>query len=294
MSQLWNVASQVQGALGAQYRPATENIAKETGLEPPVWTLLATALSYEPEPISVTQIQKRNPYTAAPTFEQRFETLKTRGWFDSNAHKEYRLTDAGRAKLQSILQTLRAHHATIQPLPSVEMNRVAELLQRVVAAAENAPTPPGTWCITRARRLKPADSAAPTTKIDHYLACLNAFRDDAHLAAWRAHSISGPAWEAFTLIWRGEAKTVDELFQKLAPRGHAREIYAAVLKQLADKKWVEENAGAYAATAQGKTLREEVEATTDKYFDGAYALSDADSNELRGLLEKLREALTRK
>ncbi len=48
MSRLWDVALEIQLALGAKYRSANESINQETGLEQLVWNLLVTALSYEP------------------------------------------------------------------------------------------------------------------------------------------------------------------------------------------------------------------------------------------------------
>ena len=292
MSQLWNVASEVQIALGAHYDLARDRISKETGLQSSLWNLLVTALSYEPEPISVTQIQKRNPYTAAAMSEQRLETLKGRDWLGLTADSDFCLTEDGRNQARSILETLRMHYATIEPLPLADLNRVAELLDRIVRAAETAPTPPGAWCIERARRLKLPESAAPMTKIDHHLASLNAFRDDSHLAAWRPHSVDGLEWEAFTLIWRGEVKTLDELSVAIPSRRHSLEAYGTALKQLEEKGWVDESSGAYVATSRGKILREQVEETTELYFSRAEAaLNMQETNELLGLLGRMREAL---
>ena len=294
MSRLWDIATQVQTALSLQLRPATENITKEIGLEPAVWNQLITALSYEPEPISVSQIGKRNPYTASQRFGSQLETLKTLGFLVGNPNGDYHLTAEGRAKALFVLGTQRAYHATIRPLPVSEIMPLASSLKDVVVAVEKAPTPPGTWCFARARHLQPGDSAETVTQIDHYLACLNAFRDDAHLSAWRVHGISGPEWEAFTLIWRGEAKNADELSQQLAFRGQAPQVYQASLDELVHKGWVIEDAQGCAATASGKALREEVEATTDKNFDSGCSLSDPESVRIQGLLEKLGAALAKR
>jgi hypothetical protein len=79
MSQLWDAALQVQLTLSAKYRPANESITQETSLEQPVWNLLVTALSYESEAISTTQLRKRNPYSAISLTDQRLEMLDARG-----------------------------------------------------------------------------------------------------------------------------------------------------------------------------------------------------------------------
>ena len=293
MSRLWDVALDVQLALGATYRPANESINQETGLEQFVWNQLLTALSYEPEAISTAQLRKRNPYSAPSLSDQRLEALRARGWLEAQPPAEFRLSESGRAQAQSILRTLRGHHATIQPLPASEMDAIEELLSRMVTAADSAATPPGTWCLTRARRLSPPDGAAQTTKVDYYLSCLNAFRDDSHLAAWQAHEVTGEEWELFTSIWRGERKTLEELSTELAFRGQASEVYQAALNHLAVRGWVAESDGAYSLTADGKTLRDQVESTTDQFFaEAESALTEPQAQELSALLAKLLAALT--
>ncbi len=292
MSKLWDVALEVQLALGANYRSANESINQETGLEQLVWNQLITALSYEPEAISTAQLRKRNPYSAPSVSDQRLESLRARGWLEAQPSSEFRLTESGRAQGISILRTLRAYHATMQPLPASEMNRIEELLGRMVTAADGAATPPGTWCLTRARRLTPPDGAAPTTKVDYYLSCLNAFRDDSHLAAWQAQEVGGEDWELFTSIWRSERRTLEELSTELAFRGQAREVYQAALERLTARGWVAQTDEAYSLTAAGRALREQVESTTDQFFTEAEAaLTEPEAQELGALMAKLLVAL---
>ncbi len=293
MSKLWDVAVEVQLALGAKYRSAIRSINQEIGLEQPIWYQLITALSYDPEAISTAQLRKRNPYSAPSVSDQRLESLRARGWLEAQPSSEFRLTESGRAQGLSILRTLRAYHSTMQPLPANEMNRMEELLGRIVNAADGAATPPGTWCLTRARRLSPPDAAVPITKVDYSLSCLNAFRDDSHLAAWQAHEVGGEDWELFTSIWRGERKTLEELSTELAFRGQAREVYQAAVERLAAKGWVAETDEAYSPTAAGTALREQVESTTDLFFSEAEAaLTEPEAQELGALMVKLVAALT--
>jgi Mn-dependent DtxR family transcriptional regulator len=225
--------------------------------------------------------------------DQRLETLRARGWLEAQQPSEFRLTEKGRAQALSILRALRAHHATIQPMPASEMNRMEEMLESMVTAADDAATPPGTWCLTRTRRLAPPDDAAPTTKVDYYLSCLNAFRDDSHLAAWQAFEVSAEEWELFTSIWRSELKTLEELSTELAFRGQTREVYAAALIHLAAMGWIAETDGGYSLTAAGKTLREQVESTTDQLFaEAEAALTEPQAQELGALMAKLHAALS--
>lgn len=292
MSQLWDGALDVQMALIGKYVPANTRISQELGLEQPVWNVLLTSLSYEPEAVSTAQLRKRNPYSAPSLTDQRLRELSSRGFLESQSEQAFRLTEKGRAQALSILETLRGFHKTIQPLSAEEMSRAAQLLNRMVSAAEKAPMPPGTWCLTRARRLEPTDSVSPTTLLDYNLSCLNAFRDDCHLSAWQAHKVSGEAWELFTLIWQGQPRTLESLLQGLAFRAHEPGTYATALAELVSRGWLSENGGLYALTESGKALRDEVEATTDRYFSVAESgLTAAERSDLESVLAKLLESL---
>ena len=122
---------------------------------------------------------------------------------------------------------------------------------------------------------------------------LFAFRDDAHIAAWRPYGTSGQVWEALTYVWRGEASTAAELAEKVGDyRRYDEEAYAAALQELVDQGWIVEEEGAYVATEAGRRLRQAAEDTTDRYFDAAWtALSEAEVVEVKELLEKLAAAV---
>src|SRR5262249_30092745 len=158
------------------------------------WNILITALSYEPEGISTARLRKRNPYTAPSLYDQRLETLRDSGWLEAESPSDFRLTESGREQALSFLGTLRAYHATIQPLPATDMARLEALLGLMVTAADDAAAQHDTWCLTRARRMSPPEDAASTTRVDYYLSCLNAFRDDSHLAAWQPLEVGAAEW----------------------------------------------------------------------------------------------------
>ena len=63
-------------------------------------------------------------------------------------------------------------------------------------------------------------------RIDQYLTDLNAYRNDASLSVWQPYGVSGATWEAFTCLWRGDARTLDALCDRLSFRGHPHDDYA--------------------------------------------------------------------
>jgi DNA-binding MarR family transcriptional regulator len=125
-------------------------------------------------------------------------------------------------------------------------------------------------------------------KIDQHLDDLNAFRDDAHLAAWKPYEVSGHAWEALTFVWRGEASTAEELVEKLSSRGHSVEAYTEALAGLVGRGWVEETSDGYRITEKGQALRQQAEEATDRIFFAPWACLDAAENaQLHDLLTRL-------
>ena len=128
------------------------------------------------------------------------------------------LSENGRSALNRFLETFRNHLDTIEV--DVDLERLAELLGRISTACLNAPEPPGTWAIRHSRNIAPADDAPALAKIDQYLDDLNAFRDDAHIAAFAPHNISGHGWELFSMLWRKQVKSAAEMVEKRSGRGH--------------------------------------------------------------------------
>ncbi|MDY7042442.1 MAG: MarR family winged helix-turn-helix transcriptional regulator, partial [Chloroflexota bacterium] len=138
----------------------------------------------------------------------------------------------------------------------------------------------------------PGENASGAARTDQYLTDLYCFRDDAHLAAWRRHDVSGHIWEALTFLWRGDARTAEELAEKLPRRGHSVEAYTEALDDLAGRGWIEETPDGYQSTAQGRALRQEAEDATDRYFFAPWAcLNDAEKIQLHTLLTRLRDNL---
>ncbi len=184
--------------------------------------------------------------------------------------------------------------AAIEPPPDAQSGQLAALLGRVIAASLAGADPPGAWCLAHSRNRAPAADAPPLVQIFQYVEDLNAFRDDAHMAAWRPYDVSGQGWETFTHICDGRADTADALFDQLAHRGYSRTEYGAALEDLAGRGWIERAAaaGAYSATAAGHAVRAEAERLTDGYFYGPWSsLAEEEIAQTHTLLIRLRDRL---
>jgi hypothetical protein len=132
----------------------------------------------------------------------------------------------------------------------------------------------------------------PLPYVEQAISCLAAYRDDAHLAAWQPSGLSATALEALTFLWRGEAGSLDALCERLAHRGHQRQIYSQALAELRKRGFIEGPDSAPQVTEAGRAFRNQVEADTDRYFFAPWAcLDDAEKAELADLLTRLRDGL---
>lgn len=179
-------------------------------------------------------------------------------------------------------------------MPQSELKRLVDYLIRLCEATDAAPEPPSHFCQATYKNYKrtfPSD--APLTRLfAHYYKELDFYRTDAHVAAWGVHNIAGNCWEAFTVIWNGEADTFDKFFEEYSDRGFTRDEYAQAFQELVSRGWIEENDGRYQVTAEGKRLREEAEALTNKYFFAPWScLNESELEELSGLASQLRDGL---
>lgn len=279
-------------ALVPYYRPGMQKAIADAGLEPPEWNLLFVVRSYEPEAVDARRLAGDLRYSAVSQQQERLARAAEQGYL--SAHDGgYHLTEQGRRAIELAFEAAHAALGPLGPLPDEEMQRLATLLRRLVRAVEENPEPAEKLKLRRSRSVDPGDDAPSAVRIDQYLTDLLFFRDDAHEAAWTPYGAPGHTWETLTLLWRGEAQTLDELCERLQGRGHTRESYAACLKDLVGRGWVEKVDGAYRVTEEGRAIRQEAEDATDRTFYAPWsALNEAETEELQTSLLHFKEALS--
>jgi hypothetical protein len=293
---LWLLAWEALQALGAHYGPAIDHAAEGIGIPLGEWYgWLMAARIFEPYPVSAARLQMRAAYIAPARFDDSLAKGVQLGLLEpagGTKRGEYHLTERGHRAIRRLIDTAYAAMSTLHPLPDADLERLDALLYRLVRASLAAPEPPGKWCLRIARHYDPGESAAAMVRLDQYLSDLDAYRDDAHLAAWQPCGVSGQAWEAFTTLWRHGPLTLDQLATRLWRRGHAQETYALALDELAVRGWIARDGDAYQLTDEGRSQREAVEATTDHYFYAPWScLSASETAELSDLLVRVREGL---
>jgi hypothetical protein len=261
---------------------------------------LILAMSFDPEPVNGAIIHHRFPYSTTDRWDAAFAALAARDLLVKTDDDTYFVTDDGRAISDEITTAfyagLRDIEAQIeQQMPSVELEQLNVWLQQITGQCQQAPTPPGTFCIDHSlsRAHSYREDAPLLGKLDQAFDDCNAFRDDAHLATFADYPIAGHGWEIFTLIWRGTVDSAEEMAEKMAFRGHSAESYQQQLDHLTQLGWIKPDGyGRYEMTRNGKLIRNSAETNTERYFYAPWTvLNNATTDRLRQALIKLSVAL---
>lgn len=232
-------------------------------------------------------------YASERIVQALLEMMASEQWLERSGD-EYTLTETGWAVYRRSRERTQSLLAGLDPPPSADLTFLLEQIERIIATSLESPTPPGAWCLAHSRNRAPEDDAPPLAKLSQYFSEFNAFRDDAHMAAWQPHEQSGAAWEAFSLICAGEAASAAAVATQLAHRGYSPTEYAAALSRLARRGWLEAASakGDYGMTETGRALRDAVERQTNAYFYAPWSsLADADIERLKTLLLQLQADL---
>ena len=295
MKNIWQLANGALGAAAPLYAGKTGPIMAEVGYNKPGYFIVTwQGLGLEPHPISVANLAKRFPYIAAQTHEERFQNMLTDGFLAAGESEgEYILTQSGRDAYMAVDQVFITELSQIEILSENGLKQVVELIGGIAERSAHDESQADKWNIDAMRRMHRED-AAPQAKLDEYLDDLNAFRDDAHLTAYKleAPNLSAPAWEAFTFLWRDGLNSGQALQERLGFRGHDATAYTNALRELVAHNWATENDGEFTLTDAGRTVREAVEQKTDDIFFAAWAaLSNGQLAQLLGRLRQLRRNL---
>ncbi len=291
---VWPVFVEAYHAISKHYVPVMDEKAAEYELPERGGWLLLPALTFDPDNISAEKLCIRSPYTSARRFQAGLEELVAGGFLivESENDLDYRLSPLGRGAIMAIIQAGYECMTALHPLDHVELESLADILNKLVHACIEAPEPPGKWSIRHSRRIDPGDVAPVMVRIDQYLSDLAAYRDDCHLAAWQIYGVEGHAWEALTVLWRNGMFTLDGLCEQLAHRGFTSEEYQVALADLIRRGWVNLDDGEYCLTELGVKVREAAEADTDDYFYRPWScLGNQALNNLQTQLTRLKTVL---
>jgi hypothetical protein len=173
------------------------------------------------------------------------------------------LTEKGRAAVHELRRALDAYYAGLTPIDAGELDRLARLLDDALAACVRAPEPKTREHAPRGPRYRWQEPSSAFARLDAATYGLWQFRDDCHVQAWRDAALTGPVLDILTRAWRSEAGTEDELAGKIQTQ-RPDDVHAAARQLRSDGLLT--SGPDLRVTPKGATLRERIEAETDRYF----------------------------
>ncbi len=267
-------------------RPLFEKHFSEQRLYGPTFL----AFQRHPEPITAALMETRNPYNNPEDREEILEDATEAGFLVKKGGS-YAISDKGSKIIAEIHQAFYTHVNQVNAFPAAKTAQLAGLLEILVKAVAGSGSSSVLFCFNCSHQGHPEVEPGTLARIDQLLDDLNAFRDDAHVAAWKDQGITGPTLEVLTLVWNGEANNPEKLVERLPYRSFQAGDYQAALDELAAKGWIEKIDQGYQVTAAGKQFRDGIENATDQiYYEPWGALTDEQLAQLGSLLQELINA----
>lgn len=288
---LWGLARGAMEAIFFHYQPVFERFSSKSGLDLRNINQLILAFAVDPETITADRLLQRNPYNSLTVYRARLMEVRDKGYLAEETPGEYRLTALGRDETDRLILESRAVMSERDPLPPWDSKALAGLLDRLVVACQNTSLPMGKPSFRLSHALMPAQTP-PLPYSEQALTCLEAFYDDAHVAAWREAGLSAIEVDVLTNLWRGWADSFDSLVQRLAGRGHDPQDIAQTLADLRSRGLVDGAGEVSYITEAGKALREQIEATTLQHTHTPWDCLDENDRQKTGhLLAVLTDGL---
>ena len=284
-AQVWVTLLELLGALAGQYREDFRQAVIGTGLGREPVGMLLHAGDIDPRPLTAADLLACVPYYAEASFRLPLQRLAAGGWLKP-AGDGYRLTGKGRVATDAMYAAARNKLASLTPLPSADLERLAQLVRQLLAACQASSVVTDQACLAASGNAASWQEPTPMATMARVLEALTNFRCDAHRAACRPTDLDGPAWETFTWLWEGRADSAASLHscseKQPHPRAFSAADYAACLATLSKHGWAEAGAdGRYGLTEAGRNMRQAVEDQTDANFYGPWrALSPAEIDDL--------------
>jgi DNA-binding PadR family transcriptional regulator len=277
------------------YTEAFNAVVEGAGMEGRDPAFVQVAYAHKPDSITPQDYVVRSPYSNPKNFKSDMAASAERGWLEAVGEDQYTISDKGSEVVKQLLGALYEGTASIESLPEAKLERIHDLLQKVVDKAYKLPQPSKKWSKKWGKRFQKAfvvEGAPMLVRVRRRIIDMFGFRDDGHLAAWKAVEQDGQIWDVFTNVWRDQANTAADLAEQLSGRNYDEDSYAAALGELVERGWVTQENGKYVTTEKGSKLRQDVEDTTNEYFDAPWeVLTEAETKELKGLMKKLAEAV---
>jgi ribosomal protein S19E (S16A) len=248
------------------------------------------AYQLAPKPLTVHIVCRRTPYTRPETVKNTLNAAAEAGYLESDGKEGYLVSKKGSDAIEVVHKKFYTHVNQINQFADEKMKTLAGLMGKLVDSASQAVLKTELLCLNLSRQGHPPVEHGTLAMVDQYLDDMNAFRDDAHIAAWTPTGVNGLVWETLNFVWNGEAASAEKLAERLAVRNYGEEDYQAALDELVEKGWIEAGDEGFVVTEDGKKIRDDAEEDTNtNYFIPWKVFSDSELVQLEKLLKELKE-----
>jgi hypothetical protein len=231
---------------------------------PPVESLVIRDAQCFHQNITVEGLQTLHPYLPVEGAQRALQTLVEKKILESASRNAFRYSATTLAQIQETERAILTCAARVVTLGQEQADHLAVLTTALVDMISNGPNPVATPIFTLVNGGL-ASSEHSQGQIQQRLISLLAYRDDAHVGAWRAEGYSAPAIRVATLLFRQDG-TIPRARLQEWPLLYDERYLKTGLDELLKTANVETTDEGYRLTVTGSARREKVESLTDEYF----------------------------
>ena len=233
-------------------------VMEELGIDRPAFGFVVGGVALQSDE-GARLVDVFNPYaTVYDQWQAAAAAARGAGLVDDVGGR-WHATAKGRELFARVRREADAYLATLAPIPTAELARLASALGRALAATLASDVPKDHSLRTARFR---GDGTIAMVALENALFGLWCARDDCHMSAWRSAGFDGPTFDVLTRIWRHEGKDEAEISRKLASQ-RPEDVRASVKRLRRDGLVRSE---ALEATERGASMRQSIEDETDRRF----------------------------
>ncbi len=248
------------------------------------------------ENITVDALRTVYPYAPPERLRAVLDSFVRKGLLDDLTQGIYRFSPRMQRYIHDTQQAIVSYTESITAMPTEQASRLAVLSVALIDKMSQGPNAISTP-IFNLGCANTVPSEYPLVQVQQRLICLMCYRDDAHIAAWRAEEY-GPIGirVASHLQASSEAKTLQSFLQ--SPLFYDEAYVRAGLEELRLHGDLLDTGVGFALTAKGIVRRERVDSLTDETFGSPFEqrLSDFGRKEwvmlISGLIDVTRATKT--
>ena len=177
------------------------------------YQVIFMAYNRAPEPITADLFSLRRPYANPDSVIELLEGTAEAGYIKSDGVNGYLIAERGTSAIETVHDEFYRHLNQVNQLPDDKVKELAVLLARLVDSIQKSELDGGKTCFELSHGRHIIVIPGSLAQVDQHLDDLIAFRDDAHIAAWKPVGVDGHTWEVLTFVWNGEVSTAEKLVE---------------------------------------------------------------------------------